>query len=185
MNRIVQRGAHRPGLTNAGLTLYSASRVIQFSNGKARGPARRVRTVMGKFFDSNQRIRRGALALGLCSLIVVPASGCSIAKPPTETLARAETRLRTATEARADELAPMDLQRARDHLAKAKKASSMGQHEDARRFAEAAEVEAELAEAKADADITRRAADGLRRTVDALRQEIERGTLGKSSKENR
>jgi anti-sigma28 factor (negative regulator of flagellin synthesis) len=113
------------------------------------------------------------------------ASGCSIAKPPTETLARAETRLRTATEARADELAPMDLQRARENLAKAKKASSTGQHDSARRFAEVAEVEAELAEAKADAEITRRAADGLRRSVDALRQEIERGTLGRASKDTR
>ena len=140
---------------------------------------------MGNIFYLNRPIGQAALSLGLCSLVVVPTTGCSIAKPATETLTRAETLVRTAIEARADELAPMDLQRARDNLAKAKKASSMGQHENARRLAEAAEVEAELAEAKADAEITRRAADGLRRSVDALRQEIERGTLGKPVKDSR
>jgi biopolymer transport protein ExbB/TolQ len=140
---------------------------------------------MGSIFDSNRRMWPAALALGLCSLVLVAASGCSIAKPPTETLARAETRLRTATEARADELAPMELQRARENLANAKKTLSAGQDEKARRLAEAAEVEAELAEAKADAEVTRRAADGLRRSVDALRQEIERGTLGRASKDSR
>jgi hypothetical protein len=114
-----------------------------------------------------------------CSIILVAfqTTGCSTTKPPTEALSRAELTLRTAAEARADELAPMDLQRAREKLEGSKKAMAAGKYEEARRLAEMAQVEAELAEAKADAEITRRAADGLRQAVDALRQETERGLV--------
>ena len=102
--------------------------------------------------------------------------GCSTANPPsTDSIMRAETALRTAVEARADELAPVDLRRARENFELSKKAAAGGKHEDARRLAETAQVEAELAEAKADADIVRWAADRLRRSIDALRQEMEFG----------
>jgi hypothetical protein len=107
-------------------------------------------------------------------LSALPVTGCTVAKAPTEALSRAELNLHTATEARADELAPMDLQRAREKLDGSKKAIAAGQYEESRRLAELAQVEAELAEAKAEAEITRRAADALRQSVDALRQEIER-----------
>ena len=113
----------------------------------------------------------------LIILVAFQISGCSTTKPPTEALASAELTMRTAVEARADELAPMDLQRAREKLERSKKAMASGKYEEARRLAEIAQVEAELAEAKADAEITRRAADGLRQAVDALRQEMERGMV--------
>ena len=113
----------------------------------------------------------------LIILVAFQISGCSTTKPPTEALASAELTKRTAVEARADELAPMDLQRAREKLERSKKAMASGKYEEARRLAEIAQVEAELAEAKADAEITRRAADGLRQAVDALRQEMERGMV--------
>ncbi|MGH7794494.1 MAG: DUF4398 domain-containing protein [Candidatus Binatia bacterium] len=139
---------------------------------------------MGTIFDSKPGMVRRAKALGpisviTCSIILVAfqTSGCSMTKPPTETLSRAELTLRAAAEARADELAPMNLQRAREKLEGSKKALAAGKYEEARRLAEIAQVEAELAEAKADAEITRRAADGLRQAVDALRQEMERGIV--------
>jgi hypothetical protein len=121
----------------------------------------------------------GPMAAITCLIILVAfqISGCSTTKPPTETLASAELTMRTAVEARADELAPMDLQRAREKLEGSKKAMASGKYEEARRLAEIAQVEAELAEAKADAEIIRRAADGLRQAVDALRQEMERGMV--------
>jgi hypothetical protein len=119
---------------------------------------------------------------GLIQICVFQISGCSAAKP-TEALSRAEVNLRTALEARADELAPMDLQKARENLENSKKASAAGRHDEARRLAEIAEAEAELAEAKADAEVVRWAADRLRRSVDALRQEMERGTTRATSKE--
>lgn len=104
-------------------------------------------------------------------------AGCNTTKPPTEIMSRAEVRLRIAVEARADELAPLELQKAREKLEESKKAAAAGKYEDARRLAETAQVEAELAEAKSDAAIMRWAADGLRRSIDALRQEIGRGAM--------
>jgi len=111
----------------------------------------------------------------LVILSIFQTAGCNTANPPTESIMRAETGLRTAVEARADELAPMDLQRAREKFEASKKAAAVGKYEEARRLAEAAQVEAELAEAKADAEILRWAAAGLRRSIDALRQEMELG----------
>jgi Domain of unknown function (DUF4398) len=127
-------------------------------------------------------LARAATAAGLLSMVFL-AGGCATTKPPTDILARAEVQLRTAAEARADELAPMDLQRARERLESSKKAMAAGRYDEARRFAEAAEVEGELAEAKADAEITWQAADRLRRTIDALRQEMERSPTRTTSKE--
>src|SRR5688572_11466242 len=107
--------------------------------------------------------------------------GCSIlplnsertAMPTVGAFSKAELSLRTAAEARADELAPMDLQRAKEKLEHARKAMAAGRNTEARRLAEAADVEAELAEAKAEAEITRLAADYIRRRGDVLRQELE------------
>ena len=110
-------------------------------------------------------------------LFAFQTSGCSTTKPPTDTLSSAEFNLRAAAEARADELAPMELQRAREKLEDSRKAMAAGNYEEARRLAEVAQVEAELAEAKADAEITRLAADRLRQRGDALRQEMERATI--------
>ena len=109
----------------------------------------------------------------LILLVTFQALGCSTTKPPTETLSSAELSLRTATEARANDLAPMDLQRAMENLEASRKALAAGKNDDARRLAETAQVEAELAEAKADAEIMRLAADKLRQRGDALRQEME------------
>jgi len=117
------------------------------------------------------------LSPGLVLLFVIQTSGCSTTRPPTDIWSAAEINLRTATEARADELAPMELQRSREKLEASKKAMAAGNYEEARRLAELAQVEAELAEAKADAEITRLAADRLRQRGDALRQEMERGTV--------
>ena len=73
--------------------------------------------------------------------------------------------MRAASEARADELAPMDLQSARDKLEASKKAMAAKKYDDARRLA-----------AKAEAEITRRTADDLRRRLDPFRSESERAT---------
>ena len=71
--------------------------------------------------------------------------GCSSAKPPTGILSQAELDVRAASEARADELAPMDLQSAREKLEASKQAMAAKKYDDARRLAETAQVEAELA----------------------------------------
>jgi hypothetical protein len=143
---------------------------------------------MSTIFDPNGDLMqprtkpfRGWIIASLIVLFAFENSGCSTAKPPTESLSRAEMDLRAATEARADEFAPMDLQSAREKFEGSKKAIAAKRYEDARRLAESAQVEAELATAKAEAELTRRAADDLRRRIDTLRGETERGPIPASS----
>src|SRR5262245_61778956 len=126
--------------------------------------------------DVISRMAQRLSAAGLTWLVtaVIILSACSTTKPPTETLARAELGVRAASEARADELAPVDLKIARDKLEKAKHAMASSNYDEARRLAEAALVDAELAEAKAEAEIVRRAADDMQRRVDAHPTEAER-----------
>jgi multidrug efflux pump subunit AcrA (membrane-fusion protein) len=135
---------------------------------------------MGTIFGLKQHMTRQAktnLPFSVVICLILPAAfqffGCSTGRPPIEAFSKAELRLRTAAEARADELAPMDLQRAKEKLEQARKAMAAGKNDEARRLAEAADVEAELAEARAEAEITRLAADNVRRRSDALRQELE------------
>jgi Domain of unknown function (DUF4398) len=112
----------------------------------------------------------------LIILLALENSGCSAAKPPADTLAKAELSLRAAGEARADELAPMDLQSAREKLEGSKQAMAAKKYEEARRLAESAQVEAELAETKAEAEIMRRAVRELRTSIDVLKLEGELGS---------
>jgi hypothetical protein len=89
--------------------------------------------------------------------------GCSIGKqPPTDVLAQAEFGVRAAHDASAEELAPMNLRSATDKLDRAKQALANKRYDDARRFAEDAQVDAELAQAQAEARAIRRAIDGLK-----------------------
>ena len=135
------------------------------------------------FYIKTGMIRRAKTHLPFCAFSCVISSaaflffGCSIsertAMPTVGAFSKAELSLRTAAEARADELAPMDLQRAKEKLENARRAMAAGRNTEARRLAEAADVEAELAEAKAEAEIARLAADYIRRRGDALRQELE------------
>src|SRR5439155_23979827 len=102
----------------------------------------------------------------LCALEI---SGCSMmGKPPTEALANAELRLRAASEARAAEFAPMDLQSAREKLEGSKQAIAVKRYEDARRLAEIAQGEAERAEVKVETEIMRRSAEELQQSMDVF-----------------
>jgi multidrug efflux pump subunit AcrA (membrane-fusion protein) len=116
-------------------------------------------------------ILSAALQIFGCSTL--PFDSERTAMPAVDAFSKAELSLRTAAEARADELAPMDLQRAKEKLEQARRAMAARKNDDARRLAEAAEVEAELAQARAEMEIIRLAADQLRLRSDALRQEIE------------
>jgi len=140
------------------------------------------RNIVSRILEPNgEFMRPQKTQLGACviaCLIILPAfenSGCTTGKPPTESLAQAELRVRAASEARAADLAPMDLQSAREKLEESKRAIAAGRYEQARRLAESAQVEAELAEVKAEAEIMRQAAEELRKSVDALRLETELG----------
>jgi homogentisate 1,2-dioxygenase len=136
---------------------------------------------MKRIFDSDCPVLPRA-----CLIIILYAfanSGCSMTKPPTETLANAEWVLRSASEARAPEFAPMDFRSAKQNLDNAKKAMTASRYEEARRFAESAQVDAELAQAKAETEMMVQAADELRKSVGAIRTEAERASRNSPAKE--
>jgi multidrug efflux pump subunit AcrA (membrane-fusion protein) len=123
-----------------------------------------------------------ASALLFFGCSILPLNSGRAAVPAVGAFSKAELSLRTAAEARADELAPMDLQRAKEKLENARRAMAAGRNTEARRLAEAADVEAELAQAKAEAEIMRLAADYVRRRGEGLR-EIEGAARPRSAME--
>src|SRR5687768_12642497 len=99
------------------------------------------------FYIKAAMIRRAKTHLPFCAFYVIFSAaflsfGCSIlplnsertAKPTVGAFSKAELSLRTAAEARADELAPMDLQRAKEKLEQARKARAAGRNTEARRL---------------------------------------------------
>jgi Domain of unknown function (DUF4398) len=112
-----------------------------------------------------------ALALVACVL----GAGCATQGPiPTEQLTRARTLVEQADKADAQRYAPADLQRAHDELSSADKAVSDHKYDDARRYAENAQVDADLASARASSGEAQHAAREVDRSIDSLRQESER-----------
>jgi len=105
---------------------------------------------------------------------VLGASACSSARPPTETLAKAELAVRQASESNASQEAPLELRLAREKLDKAKAAIAKEDFREARFLAEQALADAQLAETKAESEHARETAHAMRKTIEALRTEAER-----------
>jgi hypothetical protein len=70
------------------------------------------------------------------------------------------------------------LQRAHDELSSADRAVSDHKYDDARRYAENAQVDADLASARASSGEAEHAAREVDRSIDSLRQESERHANG-------
>src|ERR1700722_16640893 len=112
-----------------------------------------------------------AIALVCCEL----GAGCASQWPiPTEQLTRARTLVEQADKADAQRYAPADLQRAHDELSSADKAVSDHKYDEARRYAENAQVDADLASARASSGEAQHAAREVDRSIDSLKQESER-----------
>jgi hypothetical protein len=119
---------------------------------------------------SSQIITLSALAL-TCAL----SAGCATQGPiPTEQLTKARVLVEQADKADAQRYAPADLQRAHDELSSADKAVSDHKYDDARRYAENAQVDADLASARASSGEAMHAAREVSRGIDSLKQESER-----------
>jgi putative cell wall-binding protein len=118
-------------------------------------------------------ITLSAMALLACGL----GAGCATQGPvPTEQLTMARTLVEQADKANAQRYAPADLQRAHDELSSAEKAVNDRKYDDARRYAENAQVDADLASARASSGEAQRAAQEVNRSIDSLKQESERHT---------
>jgi len=115
--------------------------------------------------------------IGILSVAALLAlSGCATQGPqPTEQLTRARTVVEQADKSgAAQRYAAADLQRAHDELNDADKANGAKRYDEARRYAEAAEVDADVANARANASEAQRAATELRRSIDSLQSESQR-----------
>ncbi len=117
------------------------------------------------------------IVLTVTALLAAAASGCATQGPqPTEQITRARAVVEQADKGGAQRYAAADLQRAHDELADADKANSAKRYDDARRYAEAAEVDADVANARSNAGEAERAAHELRQSTDSLQSESQRNS---------
>ena len=105
------------------------------------------------------------LVLPLLYGCVAALIGCSAALPPTDAISTADMAVNRALEAKAAELAPLDLRIARDKLNLAKSNMDKENYTQARRQAEDARVDARVEEAKSKA---KTAADNTREVQQSL-----------------
>ena len=105
-------------------------------------------------------------------------AGCGgVSEMTKERVARSETALRQAQQTVGNsEAGAIELQRARDELAKAREALDDEKEQPAMRHAQQAELQAELAVAKSQSASARKAAEELQASIRTLRQEAERGS---------
>jgi len=119
-----------------------------------------------------QRIALPALLTAMLLLI----SACASTPPPTEQVAVSTSAVASATSAGGSDVAPVEMQMARQKLDRAKVAMTAKDYPLARSLSEEAQVDAQLAEAKAHSTQASKAAYELRESVRVLREELDRQT---------
>jgi hypothetical protein len=109
-------------------------------------------------------------------LVCLTAAGCASEGPkPTDELTKAHTVVEQADKGgNAQRYAAADLQRAHDELSDADRFSGQGKYDEARHFAQRAEVDADVAVARGNSGEAQRAAADVTRANDALQQETQR-----------
>lgn len=112
----------------------------------------------------------------LCGMIIAAAvlGGCASAPPPNDVVLVAETAIKDAAAAGATELAPAELQSARENLAEARKAWDEKDNKKAKWLAERAEADARLAERKARTAKAEKASQAIQDDIRVLREEMNR-----------
>lgn len=111
---------------------------------------------------------------GAIAIAAVAAAGCASAPKPTEQIAVSNSAITSAVRAGGGEHAPVEMKSAQDKMAQANRAMDKEDYEDARGFAEQAQVDATLAEKKAESAKARKAAIALSDDIRVLREEINR-----------
>jgi len=110
------------------------------------------------------------------TLLCLGAVGCASEGPkPNDELTKAHTVVEQADKAgTAQRYAAADLQRAHDELNDADRLSGQKKYDEARSFAQRAEVDADLAVARGTSAEQQKAAEDVAKANDALRQETRR-----------
>ena len=109
---------------------------------------------------------------GACAVSAL--AGCSSPPVPREQLAVGTASVEAAQSAGAGELAPVELNHAREKLSLATAALRDKQLVAARRLAEEADADAQVARSKANAERSRRAADEIVAGLQTLRQQLDK-----------
>ena len=128
---------------------------------------------------SNWRSSPDMRRIGLSALIAGTSflmAACASTPAPTEQMAVSGAAVTRAAGAGGTEMAPAEMQTAREKLDRAKLAMSKEDYDTARNLAEEAQVDAQLAEAKARSGKARKAADELQEGIRVLREELNRKT---------
>lgn len=118
-----------------------------------------------------RRLLSLSLLTGACAISLL--AGCASKPVPREQLAVGKSSIESAQTAGADELAPVELTRARDKLAQAQAALQDKKYALARRLAEEADADAQVARAKANAERSQKAADEVTASLQTLRQQLD------------
>src|SRR5215469_13672721 len=105
------------------------------------------------------------------ALLAFGALGCATGPKPTEEMTRARTVIEQADKGNAQRYAAADLQKAHDELRDAEKASDAHKYDQARQYAQSAEVDADVATARGNAGDAQRAAQELAKSNDTLQNE--------------
>jgi hypothetical protein len=121
---------------------------------------------------------RTFLSASTGTLVCLAVVGCASEGPkPTDELTKAHTVVEQADKAgTAQRYAAADLQRAHDELSDADRLSAQKKYDEARAFAQRAEVDADVAVARGNSAEQQKAAEDVVKANDALRQEAHRGT---------
>ena len=119
---------------------------------------------------------RTLLAATTGTLVCLGAVGCASEGPkPTDELTKAHTIVEQADKGgTAQRYAAADLQRAHDELSDADRLSGQKKYDEARSFAQRAEVDADLAVARGNSAEQQKAAEDVLKANEALRQETGR-----------
>ncbi len=128
---------------------------------------------------SNRRSSPDMRRIGLSALVAGTSflmAACASTPAPTEQMAVSGAAVTRAAGAGGTEMAPAEMQTAREKLDRAKLAMSKEDYDTARNLAEEAQVDAQLAEAKARSGKARKAADELQEGIRVLREELNRKT---------
>lgn len=114
------------------------------------------------------------MATGICAVGALAA--CSSPPVPKEQFAVGKASIEAAQTAGAAELAPVELNMARDKMGQATVALHDKQYVTARRLAEQADADAQVARSKATAERSRRAAEEVTASLKTLRQQIDKAS---------
>ncbi len=120
---------------------------------------------------NHQRLVSASLISAACAISLL--AGCASKPVPREQLAVGKSSIDSAQTAGADELAPVELTRARDKLAQAQVALHDKKYVLARRLAEEADADAQVARSRANAERSQKAADEVTASLQTLRQQLD------------